>query len=42
MSNVKLITLGAGQEVGWSCILAIINDGFKILFDCGVHMSLND
>ena len=37
----KLFPLGAGQEVGRSCVIANLN-GFKIMFDCGVHMVYND
>ena len=39
--EITIKPLGAGQEVGRSCILVKIN-GFKILFDCGVHMGFND
>lgn len=42
MSNIKIIPLGAGQEVGRSCIYVIIDDKLKILFDTGVHMSISD
>ena len=39
--EISIKPLGAGQEVGRSCILVKIN-GFKILLDCGVHMGFND
>ncbi|RIA91482.1 beta-lactamase-like protein [Glomus cerebriforme] len=43
---IKVIPLGAGQDVGRSCILMSIGDdstGIKnIMFDCGMHMGYND
>ncbi|GBB85194.1 hypothetical protein RclHR1_11750007 [Rhizophagus clarus] len=43
---IKVIPLGAGQDVGRSCILISIGDdstGIKnIMFDCGMHMGYND
>lgn len=33
--------LGAGQEVGRSCILVSIG-GKNIMLDCGMHMGYND
>lgn len=33
--------LGAGQEVGKSCVVVNIN-GKKIMFDCGMHMGYHD
>ncbi len=35
--KVDIMTLGAGQKVGRSCILVIIEDKRRIL-DCGVYM----
>lgn len=39
--SFSLLTLGAGQEVGRSCVIANLN-GMRIMFDCGVHMVYND
>ncbi|CAB4400431.1 integrator complex subunit 11 [Rhizophagus irregularis] len=43
---IKIIPLGAGQDVGRSCILISIGDdstGIKnLMFDCGMHMGYND
>lgn len=39
--SFSILTLGAGQEVGRSCVIANIN-GIRIMFDCGVHMVYND
>lgn len=33
--------IGAGQEVGKSCVVVTINDK-KIMFDCGMHMGYSD
>ena len=41
MSDIKIVPLGAGQDVGRSCILVSIN-GKNIMFDCGMHMGYND
>ncbi|KAF7684119.1 Integrator complex subunit 11 [Astathelohania contejeani] len=38
---MQIIPLGAGQDVGRSCILTTIN-GKTIMFDCGMHMGYND
>lgn len=38
-SNVK--QLGAGQEVGKSCVVVSINRK-RIMFDCGMHMGYSD
>ena len=38
---MNLIPLGAGQEVGRSCIIVTIDDK-TIMFDCGMHMGYND
>ncbi|EDV23926.1 uncharacterized protein TRIADDRAFT_57642 [Trichoplax adhaerens] len=41
MPEIKVVPLGAGQDVGRSCILVTI--GCKnIMFDCGMHMGYND
>uniref|UniRef100_A0AC34RMF1 MBL fold metallo-hydrolase n=1 Tax=Panagrolaimus sp. JU765 TaxID=591449 RepID=A0AC34RMF1_9BILA len=41
MPHIELIPLGAGQDVGRSCILCKIN-GYNVLFDCGMHMGYSD
>lgn len=38
---IDCLVLGAGQEVGKSCIVVTIN-GKKIMFDCGMHMGYTD
>lgn len=38
---MQVIPLGAGQDVGKSCILVAIEDK-TIMFDCGMHMGYND
>lgn len=38
---MNVIPLGAGQDVGRSCIIATLN-GKTIMFDCGMHMGFND
>ena len=39
--SIQLIPLGAGREVGRSCVLLSIL-GYNILFDCGIHMGFSD
>ena len=39
--DIKIFPLGAGQEVGRSCLIVTIN-GYRIMLDCGVHMGYND
>lgn len=39
--TIKITPLGAGQDVGRSCLLVSIN-GKNIMFDCGMHMGYND
>ena len=39
--SISVKPLGAGQEVGRSCVIVKIKD-LRIMFDCGVHMSYND
>lgn len=38
---IECLVLGAGQEVGKSCVVVTIN-GKKIMFDCGMHMGYHD
>lgn len=40
-SNIKVTPLGAGQDVGRSCILVTLN-GKNVMFDCGMHMGYQD
>ena len=39
--NIKIYPLGAGHEIGRSCIIVQVN-GLKVMLDCGVHMRYND
>ena len=39
--DIKIYPLGAGREVGRSCLIITIN-GYRIMLDCGVHMGYND
>jgi len=41
MSDIKVTPLGAGQDVGRSCILVSMG-GKNIMLDCGMHMGYND
>ncbi|KAL5013863.1 hypothetical protein ScPMuIL_008133 [Solemya velum] len=41
MAEIKVTPLGAGQDVGRSCILLTIG-GKNIMLDCGMHMGYND
>ncbi|KAI1297236.1 Integrator complex subunit 11 [Halotydeus destructor] len=41
MTEIKVTPLGAGQDVGRSCILVSIG-GKNIMLDCGMHMGYND
>lgn len=38
---IETLVLGAGQEVGKSCVVVTIN-GKRIMFDCGMHMGYTD
>ncbi|KAJ1425335.1 Zn-dependent metallo-hydrolase, RNA specificity domain [Sesbania bispinosa] len=38
---IETLVLGAGQEVGKSCVVVNIN-GKRIMFDCGMHMGYVD
>ena len=41
MPEIKVTPLGAGQDVGRSCLL--VNIGSKnIMLDCGMHMGFQD
>ncbi|PIN11331.1 putative cleavage and polyadenylation specificity factor (CPSF subunit) [Handroanthus impetiginosus] len=39
--GIECLVLGAGQEVGKSCVVVTIN-GKRIMFDCGMHMGYLD
>ena len=39
--GIMVLPLGAGQDVGRSCIIVEMN-GRTIMFDCGMHMGYND
>ncbi|KAI0241299.1 Integrator complex subunit 11 [Lamellibrachia satsuma] len=41
MTEIKVVPLGAGQDVGRSCVLISIG-GKNIMMDCGMHMGYND
>jgi len=41
MTEIKAVPLGAGQDVGRSCIIVTIG-GKNIMLDCGMHMGFND
>ncbi|KAH3817295.1 hypothetical protein DPMN_118828 [Dreissena polymorpha] len=41
MSEITITPLGAGQDVGRSCILVTIG-GKNLMLDCGMHMGFND
>lgn len=41
MTEIRVTPLGAGQDVGRSCILITIG-GKNIMMDCGMHMGYND
>ncbi|XP_015671534.1 integrator complex subunit 11 [Protobothrops mucrosquamatus] len=41
MPEIKVTPLGAGQDVGRSCILVSIA-GKNVMLDCGMHMGFND
>lgn len=40
-TSIKVTPLGAGQDVGRSCILVTLN-GRNVMFDCGMHMGYQD
>lgn len=39
--TIDCLVLGAGQDVGKSCVVVTIN-GKRIMFDCGMHMGHDD
>ncbi|CAJ0930145.1 unnamed protein product, partial [Mesorhabditis belari] len=40
-ADIKIVPLGAGQDVGRSCILVSIG-GRNVMLDCGMHMGYQD
>ncbi|KJH44441.1 hypothetical protein DICVIV_09540 [Dictyocaulus viviparus] len=40
-ANIQIVPLGAGQDVGRSCILVTIG-GKNVMLDCGMHMGYQD
>lgn len=40
-TTIKIVPLGAGQDVGRSCVLVSLGNK-NIMFDCGVHMGFQD
>ncbi|KAL5703202.1 Cleavage and polyadenylation specificity factor subunit 3-II [Ranunculus cassubicifolius] len=41
MAGIETLVLGAGQEVGKSCVVVSFG-GKRIMFDCGMHMGHDD
>jgi len=41
MPTMRIVPLGAGQDVGRSCIIVTVG-GKNIMLDCGMHMGYND
>lgn len=41
-SRIRIRPLGAGQDVGRSCVLVTLDDKYTVMFDCGMHMGYND
>ena len=41
MQGVRLVCLGAGQDVGRSCVVVTL-EGVTVMFDCGMHMGYAD
>ena len=39
---IRVRCLGAGQDVGRSCVLVTLDDEVTVMFDCGMHMGFND
>ncbi|CAI0410470.1 unnamed protein product, partial [Linum tenue] len=39
--GIECLVLGAGQEIGKSCVVVTIN-GKRIMFDCGMHLGHSD
>ncbi|KNC71267.1 hypothetical protein SARC_16195, partial [Sphaeroforma arctica JP610] len=39
--DIKVVPLGAGQDVGRSCVIVTLN-GRNVMFDCGMHMGFQD
>lgn len=39
---IECLVLGAGQEVGKSCVVVTFGGGKRVMFDCGMHMGHRD
>lgn len=39
--SIKVVPLGAGQDVGRSCLILSIG-GRNVMLDCGMHMGYED
>lgn len=39
---LRVLCLGAGQDVGKSCVVVSFEGGVNIMFDCGIHMGYSD
>ena len=39
---IEVLPLGAGQDVGRSCVIVSVGGGKRIMFDCGMHMRYHD
>ena len=39
--QIQLLALGAGQDVGRSCVMVTMG-GKAIMFDCGMHVGYHD
>lgn len=40
--RIEVFCLGAGQEVGRSCVIASFGNEKRVMFDVGIHMGYND
>ena len=40
--SLDVLILGAGQDVGKSCIVVRIDNKYTLMFDCGIHMKYTD
>uniref|UniRef100_A0A0D3H6K2 Metallo-beta-lactamase domain-containing protein n=1 Tax=Oryza barthii TaxID=65489 RepID=A0A0D3H6K2_9ORYZ len=39
---IECLVLGAGQEVGKSCVVVTFGSEKRVMFDCGMHMGHHD
>ncbi|KGG52854.1 hypothetical protein DI09_12p220 [Mitosporidium daphniae] len=40
--SLDVLVLGAGQDVGKSCIVVRVDNKYTLMFDCGIHMKYTD